>query len=279
VAAIALVLQACGAVRIGYQTLPETSYWWLDNYLDFSDEQKGRVKEDLAALQRWHRKTELPQIADLLDQMSLMAVKDVTAEQMCGLADSVRERLRAVGTQAEPPVATLALVLKPEQLDALRKRYDKNNTEYRKEWIDLSAQKRDDKRYKKIVDYAENLYGKLDTAQRTAIRSYVSQGGFDPVYDNDLRMRQQRDVLATLEKLQATPGTSLSDARKAIAALMDRSFEPKDAASRAHQQAVRKAGCETMATVQNSTNDAQRAHAVKRLQQYRQDAVELAAKT
>jgi len=31
--------------------------------------------------------------------------------------------------------------------------------------------------------------------------------------------------------------------------------------------------------VQNITNDAQRAHAVKRLQQYRHDAVELAEKT
>jgi len=266
-------------VKLGYQTLPEVSYWWLDNYLDFTDDQKGQVRQELASLQRWHRQNELPQVANLLDQMSLLAVKDVTADQMCELLDSVRQRMRAVAAQAEPPAAALAVVLKPEQLQALRKRYDKNNADYRKEWVDVAPEKRDEKRYKKIVDYAENLYGKLDTPQRSAIRKYVTGGGFDPAYDNNLRLRQQRDVLATLEKLQASPDTSPADARKAIAALMDRSFESPDAAGRAHQQQVRRAGCEAMAETHNTTNDTQRAHAVKRLQQYRHDAADLAARS
>jgi hypothetical protein len=279
VAAAALVLQACSAVKLGYQTLPEVSYWWLDGYLDFTSAQKERVKDDLASLQQWHRKAELPQYANLLDQMSLLAVKDTTADQICGLADSVRARLRAVGVQAEPSAATLALSFTPEQLQSLRKRYDKNNTEYRKEWIDLPPAKRDEKRYKKIVGYAEDLYGKLDAPQRDAIRKYVSTGGFDPVHDNEQRLRQQRDVLQVLEKLQAAPDTSLADARKAVASLIEHGFDAPDATVRSHQQAVRRAGCETMAEVQNSATDAQRAHAVKRLQQYRQSAMELAEKS
>ncbi|QHI99618.1 hypothetical protein GT347_17535 [Xylophilus rhododendri] len=274
-----MVLQACGAVQMGYQALPEVSYWWLDNYLAFTAEQKDQVKDELAALQRWHRKTELPQIADLLDQASLLAVKDVTPEQMCGLAASVRQRLHAVGTQAEPPAAALALALKPEQLQALRKRYDKNNNEYRKEWIEVSAEKRDAKRYKKIAGYADDLYGKLSDAQRAAIHKYVDSGGFDPVFDNKLRLQQQKDVLATLEKLQATPNASPADARKAIAGLIDRGFDSPDPAVHQHQEAVRRAGCEAMAEVQNSASDTQRAHAVKELQKYRSDAAQLAAKS
>ncbi|MCZ2497376.1 hypothetical protein GN316_11445 [Xylophilus sp. Kf1] len=278
-AAAVLILQACSAVKLGYQTLPEVSYWWLDGYVDFSAAQKERVKDDLAALQSWHRQAELPQIAGLLDQMSLLAVKDVTPDQICGLVDSVRNRLRAVGTQAEPSAATLALTLTPEQLGGLRKRYEKNNAEYRKEWIDLAPAKRDEKRYKKIVGYAEDLYGKLDAPQRESIRKYIASGGFDPVYDNERRLRQQREVLRTLEKLQATPDASLASARKAIGSLIDNGFEPTDAAGRNQQQQVRRAGCEAMAEVQNSTSDTQRAHAVKRLQQYRQSAMELAEKS
>jgi hypothetical protein len=279
VAAAALVLQACSAVKLGYQTLPEVSYWWLDGYLDFTSAQKERVKDDLASLQQWHRKAELPQYASLLDQMSLLAVKDTTPDQICGLADSVRARLRAVGVQAEPSAATLALSFTPEQLQSLRKRYDKNNTDYRKEWIDLPPAKRDEKRYKKIVGYAEDLYGKLDAPQRDAIRKYVSTGGFDPVQDNEQRLRQQRDVLQVLERLQTAPDTSLADARKAVASLIEGGFDAPDATVRSHQQAMRRAGCETMAELQNSTTDAQRAHAVKRLQQYRQSAMELAEKS
>ena len=47
---------------------------------------------------------------------------------------------------------------------------------------------------------------------------------------------------------------------------------------RAHQQTVRRAGCEAMAQLHNSTNDSQRARAVKQFQKYRADAAELAAK-
>ena len=38
--ALALGLAACSAVRLGYANLPDLAYWWLDGYVDFSDEQE-----------------------------------------------------------------------------------------------------------------------------------------------------------------------------------------------------------------------------------------------
>ena len=40
-----LWLQGCSAIKLGYQQLPTLSYWWLDNYLAFTDSQTPRIKE------------------------------------------------------------------------------------------------------------------------------------------------------------------------------------------------------------------------------------------
>ena len=34
-----LLLQACSAIKLGYQQLPTLSYWWLDNTVSFSGTQ------------------------------------------------------------------------------------------------------------------------------------------------------------------------------------------------------------------------------------------------
>ena len=57
---LAVVLAGCSAVQLGYNTLPEISYWWLDGYLDFEDGQREQVRGGIAAIQAWHRAHELP---------------------------------------------------------------------------------------------------------------------------------------------------------------------------------------------------------------------------
>jgi hypothetical protein len=53
-------LAACSAIKLGYNNLDEIAYWWLDSYVDFTDDQAPRAREDLARLHWWHRNEELP---------------------------------------------------------------------------------------------------------------------------------------------------------------------------------------------------------------------------
>ena len=62
------IFTGCSAVRLGYNKLPELASWWLDSYIDFSDTQGPQAKAALHKLQAWHRKEELPAIAELLVQ-------------------------------------------------------------------------------------------------------------------------------------------------------------------------------------------------------------------
>ncbi|NNU44233.1 hypothetical protein [Ramlibacter montanisoli] len=71
--ACSLALSACSAVKLGYNALPSLAYFWLDGYVDFSDEQAPRVRDEIANLHTWHRQQELPRVLELLARMEQLA--------------------------------------------------------------------------------------------------------------------------------------------------------------------------------------------------------------
>src|SRR6185369_14770287 len=62
--ALAAALSACSAIKFAYNNIGEVAYWWLDSYVEFSDEQSLRVREDLTRLHLWHRTNELPRFGN-----------------------------------------------------------------------------------------------------------------------------------------------------------------------------------------------------------------------
>ena len=67
--AAGLTLTGCGAVRLAYNNAPDLTYWWLDGFLDLDSAQSARLRNDLNALQAWHRKEELPAVAEMLKNL------------------------------------------------------------------------------------------------------------------------------------------------------------------------------------------------------------------
>ncbi len=132
---LAVALASCSAIKLGYNTLDDIAYWWLDSYVDFSDEQAPLAREDLARLHAWHRQQELPRFGALLQNVEAMVPGDITSAQACAVVAQVRERLDAVAERAEPAVVTMALALRPEQLLHLERKYAESNAKFRKEWI------------------------------------------------------------------------------------------------------------------------------------------------
>ena len=69
VLAASLGLSACSAIKLGYSTLPEVAFWWLDGYVDFQEEQEPDARRELARLHDWHRREELPKLVEILARM------------------------------------------------------------------------------------------------------------------------------------------------------------------------------------------------------------------
>jgi hypothetical protein len=269
------LLSGCNALKLGYNHVDQVAFWWLDGYVRFDDSQNRRVREDISRLHRWHRNQELPQLVALLASAAQLATGNVTTDQTCALAATVRDRIGAVADQMEPAAVTLALGLSAGQLLNLQTKYEDNNRDYRKEWIALDPGSREDKRLRMFQDRIESMYGSLDEGQVKVLRGELQNSVFDPALQLRLRQRRQADILQTLRRLAGQP-MPLAQARTEVHGLLQRGLLPTDHLARSHQEAALLNGCQTLAAVHNSTTPRQRQFAVRRLRAYQRDLEELA---
>lgn len=269
-------LTSCSAIKLAYNNFDQVAYWWLDSYLDLTNDQSPRVRQDLARLQQWHRTQELPQFLGMLRKLEQMAPGEITAAQACAFVPPVRERLKVLAERAEPAAVTLAISLEPEQVVHLERKYQRTIAEYRKDWVRLPRPELREKQMKKFLERSEMIYGSLDEPQRQVLRAQMEQSIFDPGRVLAERQRRQQDALQTLRKLVGQP-VSLSDARGLMGGLLKRVQESPDAEFRRYQQTLIDEGCRTFAALHNSTSAAQREAAVRRLRGYQRELSELVA--
>lgn len=274
--ALALALAACSAVKLGYANLPHLAWWWLDGYVDFTDEQEPRVREAIASLHAWHRHNELPRVGELLGRMEQMAGGDITPQQACSVVADVQARMREVGRQAEPAAVSVAATLTQRQLRHMGRKFRSTNERFRREWIELSPDEQLEKRYAKMLDRAESVYGTLDAPQRKVLRQRLASTIWDPRRMLAQWQRRQQELLQILARV-AQPGLPAAEAGALLRAWVERLEQPADPAYRAYQDALLQEGCATFAAVHQVTTAAQREQAVRRLRAWQRDVRELTA--
>ena len=84
------LLPACTLVKLAYNQLDTLLYWRLDGYTDFTREQTPRVNASLAKFHHWHRRTQLPAYADLLQRIRPRLADAISPEQACAVFDQLR---------------------------------------------------------------------------------------------------------------------------------------------------------------------------------------------
>ena len=273
---LALSIAGCSAVKLGYHNAPELSYWWLDSYLDFNDTQSSRVRVDLAALQAWHRSSELPVYVSTMGKLQRMAASSVTPEQVCDLFAELKPRFQAIIDQTEPTIVALAPTFKAEQLDHLARQFDRRNQKWREEWLAGSPAERSARRVKQLAERAEMLYGRLEEPQLAVLRASVVASGFDAAFIYRETLRRQQDALQTLHQLQSGTLTELR-ARAEVRALLGRSMNSPDAAYQSYLGKMTRESCKTFATLHNSSTPTQRHKVIETLRNYETDAQALMA--
>ena len=267
-------LSACSAVRLSYNNAPELMYWWLDGFVDFDKAQSQRVRADLAALARWHRKEELPKVADLLQSAQTLASQpQVSAEQICSLYERGASRMETWVQRALPTAAAIAPGLQQSQLKSMAVAYDKNNRKWRDEWLSTDADGVA-KRSVKIRERLEDFYGPLSPAQLRPLQARLERAAQDePLHYREIVRRQQL-LLQTLAQLRQTDTTH---AQAVLAELAQGYFHSSDAAYRASREASVSQTCEAMAELHRSTTAQQRNAMVAALQGYARDVQSLMA--
>lgn len=272
----ALLLAACSATRVAYNSAPQLAWWWLDGYLDFSGEQAPRVREQIDRLIAWHRQTQLLEYAGFLATVQPSMAGPITSAQVCSWYDQARQHLRPALERALQSAAELAPGLQPRQITSLETRFVKANADFRKDYLQPDLEARRKAAMERAVDSAERFYGKLDSAQRRLLQTGLDASPFDPVvWQRERERRQQR----TLEMLRAWQAGK-PDRAQALAALQqlaDQTERSPDPEYRRYQQALTEFNCRLSAELHNSSTPKQREAMRKQLAEWEGDLRALAA--
>ena len=275
---MSVILTGCSAVRLGYNNLPDIASWWLDSYIDFSDTQGPQAKAALQKLQTWHRKEELPAIAELLVQAQTLAPQNITPEQACKIWESAQVRIESFIQESSRLAAPVVSQLSAKQLKHLEKEWASRNEDWKKQWLQGTP----DSRIKKRVDLAaerfNSFYGDLNLEQRQVLKQQFLQSTWSPETGYQLRLKRQQEQLITLQAMSSEitkPAMPLPQVEKTLQSLILQSVRPKDAGELSKQLQLEQQACQNLAQLHNTMSPAQRLKAQRKLKDYETDVREL----
>jgi hypothetical protein len=271
-----LLLQACSAIRLGYGNADSLARWWMDQYLDFTPEQDGLVRERLSLLHAWHRRSQLPDYAALLREARDLVDAKPGMPEMLALTESVIRRVRTLADKATPDVADLLASLTPQQIDRMAARLAEKNADYAKESGLAEGEAAQRKaRLKRLLQRTEYWFGDFSTEQEAAARRLVDTQPTGSQFWFDERLRRQREWLDLARKVQRDR-PSHSEVIALLRDYAERFDMPVDPARRATALGMRRAGAELAVAIHGLTSKAQREHARHKIDDLIRDMTELA---
>ncbi len=226
--ALAFLLTACNALKLGYENLPRLVEWQVDNYLDLDDEQEALVTRKAKDIQRWHRQNLLPVYAEFLHRVEEELRTPVTVRQVAEWRQTVVRGWLPVADQLAPAVAEVALTLRPEQLAHLRRAIVKANEKAAAEYRPSDPAKRHEARYKRLVKRSESFFGDISDEQKRLIRESAASMAANEDAWWQARVARQAAIVELLAGL-ATEKPAADEAVKRARLVLAGLFRPHDA--------------------------------------------------
>ena len=273
---VVMLMSACSAIKIAYNQAPDLTYWWLDSYMDFNGQQTPKLRDEITKLFAWHRASQLPKVAALLQKSHAQLPGPVSPEQACTVFDELRGLYNAIIDKGLPAASELVVSLDVEQLQHLQRKYQKNNDEYVRDYITGKPDERDAKRLKQALQRSEMVYGKLDEAQVAVIQRAIQKSSFNAVLGLKERQRRQKDAIDMLTKLSIEKPNA-QQVQTTLRVYLERLTKSPDMVYRAYSEKMVKESCDSFAAVHATTTAEQRANAVTTLKSYEADLRLLAA--
>jgi len=273
-ACVLLLLGGCSAIVPAYNNAPFIVHWWLDGYADFDAAQSARVKTDLAQLHAWHRKEDLPRIAQMLQTMQAAVPGELRPEQICAWYGEGLDYARALAQRSAPALAATVPSLKPAQAEHVRRELAKSAKTWRAKWLEARPSEQIDERLDKALDNVKTWYGSVSTAQSALLRSQLEATPYDTATGWTELQRRHTDIVETIETLR---GQTPQRAQPAIEALLERSLISPDPAYRAYMERIVSSDCAHLAEFHATSSPGQRRHFSEKLAAYGRDVQRLAA--
>lgn len=270
-------LAGCGMARLAYNNGETLSYFWLDRYVDFTDEQQPWVKQEIASVFDWHRRTQLPGYVQFMQGAQQKINRPLQAQDVRnGLAD-IKARMSLITERALPAMAELAMSLRAEQIAHLERKFAANNDDYRKDKLRGDLEQRQRERFKRMLKQYEYFFGDFSAAQEARMRALSDARPLNNELVLKDRIVRQKAMLAMLRKIQTEkPGKEATIAM--LRAYVDNALNYfGNAEHRAFYEAFESSNVQQVTEIINLTTPEQKQHLSRTLQGWIKDFQALGA--
>ena len=227
-----LILMGCGP-RLVYPHLDWLIPWYISDYISLDSAQKNMLQKRLLKQLDWHCRTQLPAYSDTLrgigrDFANPEQSIDYSKIQfyITRLMALWKELMKQIG----PDITEIMLTASDAQIDELFDNLAKQNQKFRKEYVDLEAQKLIENRQKRMIKNLKYWISNPTSQQKGAVSAWSTQ--LVPISEEWLLNREM--IQAEARRLLSQRSSS-SDFR---ANLLELIINPEPRRSPAYQQKI-----------------------------------------
>jgi hypothetical protein len=231
-ALVLFALAGCSATQIAYESGATLLRWRATSYLDVHGAQSEELDRRIERFLAWHRRTALPQYAQLAASCARRIEQGITRADLEWGYDALHAQLDQSLRAAAREIAPIMDSLTPEQIGHIEQRFAEDNREFAGEDLAGDEAARRKRRFDRNVARFEDWIGPLSAAQLAIVRRYGETAPLTGTLRAADRRRRQDQLLAIL-------GAHQAHARLAAWAVgWDRNRSPEyAAAARAHREA------------------------------------------
>ncbi|WP_026374752.1 DUF6279 family lipoprotein [Aestuariibacter salexigens] len=183
-----LMLSACSS-KMAYNNLDWLVYWYVDDFVELSDQQKDIADEKLLAWLQWHRQEELLAYRQHLEELKRdVQSQVVTAEQWQAHFERGRAHWLRLRDKVVPGLVDMAPLLSDEQVEALFSALEEENIEREEDRFEGSDEERIEERSKDMLKQLRNYIGRPTDKQKQLVNEYAAQMRSN--YDNWIAYRR-----------------------------------------------------------------------------------------
>jgi hypothetical protein len=266
---LSLLLAACGgATRLAYESGDAWVLVLTDRYLDLEGEQWRLARAAIRHFHAWHRRTELPRYAALLQSTAGRVERGLTRADVEWAIQNLRIRYAMLVAAAVRESAPLLHVLEADNIAALERRFAAEDRKRIRETLSGDVAKRERARVLHIVKRVEEWTGPLSGAQHEVVRRFVRATADRPRQAHEHRSRKQRELVALLLR-------DVGSAKEAGPEQLRSFLVGWEAERRNAQREYDARFVELILQLDRTLTASQRTHAIGRLGRYAEDCRQL----
>jgi hypothetical protein len=207
VGALCLALASgCTLIRLGYNKLDTLASWNANSYFDLNAEQQQEFSRRFDRLHEWHRYEQLPDYVSFLAATQTRLKKGLAREDVLWVMDGVKTRYRTLVRHGADDAAAMLMTVTPAQIDALKRRWEKDNQRFVKEYrLKGSPAEQREAGMKRLYDRISEWAGNLSAEQEKKIDAMVADAPLIHGLRYEDRLRRQREFLKLMESRGSDP--------------------------------------------------------------------------